>query len=204
MWRWFNSGLGGRLWRARLALPQVAAQFPRAEPAAAVLVPAPQRRSEAIAPQAPEQRRLARLQARGEEAYPYIVDMAARICQTPVAAIVLVDGDMLRFKACVGIATDRMPVAGSPCQLTLEHGAGITVVSEVASDPRFSGSAMARFEPPLQCYAGAPVASRHGVVVGALWVADHRPRNLSPVPLGTLELLARQTGQLLDVQHVPP
>lgn len=147
-----------------------------------------------------ELRRLAALQARGAAAYLYLAETAARICDTPLAAIALLEGDTLWFKASIGIVAAAAPAASSPCLLTIERGAGVTVIDDPASDARFAGHPFLAADPPIRFYAGTPLITALGVAVGTLSVGDHRPRELSPVQLRTLELLAHEVVQLLEAR----
>ena len=54
------------------------------------------------------------------------------------------------------------------------------VVSDAASDPRFSSHPMVRSQPFLRFFAGAPILTSDGSAVGVIFVADREPRRLSP------------------------
>lgn len=166
-------------------------------PAVATVAPV---RDEDATRRASELRRLAALQARGETAYQYVVDTAARICQTPLAAIVLLDGDTLWFKASRGIDVESTPAANSPCRLAIDSAPDVTVLHDIDRDPRFSGYVLMATHPGVRYYAGAPLITSQGVTVGTVCVADHEARELSPVQLRTLQLLARQTTLLLEAR----
>lgn len=163
-------------------------------------MPAPPLHDEAASLRAAELRRLAALQARGDAAYQYVVDTATRICEVPLAAIALLDGEVLWFKACAGFQAETAPAAHSPCRVVIDHGPEVTVVDDVGRDPRFAGYPLFAQLPGLQFYAGAPLITSQGVAVGTVSVADYHPRELSPVQLRTLELLARQTALLLEAR----
>ena len=53
------------------------------------------------------------------------------------------------------------------------------VVSDAASDPRFSAHPMVRRQPYLRFFAGAPVLAPDGSALGVVFVADREPRRLS-------------------------
>ena len=206
MWRWFS--------RKQVVAPgaprggETAAEAETgfdtlAEPlvwAPTAPMPAPPLRDEVASLRASELRRLAALQARGDAAYQYVVDIAMRICQVPLAAIALLDGDTLWFKACAGFNVETTPAARSPCRLVIDQGPEVTVLDEVGSDARFAGYPVFAALPGLRFYAGAPLITSQGVTVGTVSVADYEPRELSPVQLRTLELLARQTALLLEAR----
>ena len=146
---------------------------------------------------ASELRRLAALQARGDAAYQVVAETAARICGTPLAGISLLDGATVVFKAAVGVARSEVPADTSPCWLAMASGEPVTVLGQAALDERAGCSPLAEGR-PLRFYAGARLASARDVPVGTVWVADLAERELSPVQLRTLELLARQTTLLME------
>ena len=53
------------------------------------------------------------------------------------------------------------------------------VVSDAASDPRFSAHPMVRRQPHLRFFAGAPILASDGSPLGVVFVADREPRRLS-------------------------
>ncbi|MFT3780160.1 MAG: hypothetical protein QM772_18180 [Ottowia sp.] len=138
-----------------------------------------------------ELRRLAALQARGDAAYPYVVETAARICGTPLAGISLLDGGVLVLKAAVGVTPADQQAIAPWCRRAMAGAGPVTVLSGAT----MGGGAAGR---PLRFYAGAPLAGGRGVPEGVVWVADVAERGLSPVQLRTLELLARQTTLLME------
>ena len=50
---------------------------------------------------------------------------------------------------------------------------------DLAQDPRFAHYAIVTQKNPLRFYAGAPLVTPDGFVLGTLCVLDHRPRELS-------------------------
>lgn len=147
-----------------------------------------------------ELRHLAALKARGPGAWQYLVDTAARICDTPVAAITLVQGDTLHFRARVGFAESAAPAAGAPSLLALTRSPALTVLDDLASNPAFNRHPMLSAHPEACYYAAAPILGVQGEPIGTVAVIDVRPRNLQPVQLRTLQLLARHTALLLAAE----
>ena len=153
---------------------------------------------EEAARRASELRRLAALQARGDAAYQYVVETAARICGTPLAGICLQDGDTMQFKAVVGLSLPGVPADAAPCSVVMKSTEPVTVMTPPALDGFAARLVAVAGGQPLHFYAGARLFSARGVPVGTVWVADVTPRELTPVQLRTLELLARQTTLLME------
>ena len=151
------------------------------------------------AQRAAELRRLAALLARGEAAYPYVVETAARICDTPLAGISLREGGVLRFKAVVGAPPADLRAANA-CRLAMQGAEAVTVLRGPDADERADAGAPTVDGRPLRFFAGARIDSADaadGAAQGVVWVADFAARELTPVQLRTLQLLARQTMLLM-------
>ena len=147
-----------------------------------------------------ERRSLALLQARGLSALQYVAETAARICEAPMAAVSMADGDTVWFQAVVGVELTQLPRASSFCDQAIKGMPAVLVVPDALADARFDSLALVTQAPHLRFYAGAPFVTADGVSMGAVSVADTEPRVLTPVQLRTLELLARQTVMLLDAR----
>ncbi|MCU1410240.1 MAG: hypothetical protein JWR04_947 [Rhodoglobus sp.] len=111
------------------------------------------------------------------------------------AAVTLIDHDLQRTKAAIGMSTSPIPRAVSICDLTIRR-AGLLVVEDTMTDPRFANSpwsdgAHGRF------YAGYPVESPDGQRIGALCVVDTAPRHFSDTDAALLRQLALRVQSAL-------
>ena len=147
-----------------------------------------------------ERRSLALLEARGISALQYVAETAARICETPMAAVSMMDGESVWFPAATGIELQRLPRAGSFCAQAMEGLPDLLIVPDALLDAQFSQQPMVVDAPHIRFYAGAPFVTANAVTCGTVSVADVVPRELTPVQRRTLELLARQTVMLLDAR----
>ncbi|MES2886875.1 MAG: AI-2E family transporter [Pseudomonadota bacterium] len=79
------------------------------------------------------------------------------------------------------------------------------VLHDLARDPRFSAETHLTVQAP-RFFAGAPLRTKQGIVVGALGVMDMQPRELTPSEIHLLELLATETmtGMVADAARQPP
>ncbi|MBX3626405.1 MAG: PAS domain S-box protein [Rhizobacter sp.] len=160
---------------------------------------------------ADESQRLARLHATGildtapEESFNALVQCAAELCGTPIAAISLVDAQREWFKAVHGwddLPVREIPRAISFCNHTLVSE-GLFEVHDAAHDVRFAHSPFVTGVPHIRGYAGAPLVV-DGEVLGALCVVDSRPRTLSDAQRQSLVQLARVASTLIANRHVTP
>ncbi len=71
-----------------------------------------------------------------EPTFDNLVQLAARICHAPVAAISLIDDRRQWFKAEIGFGVRETPLALSICNSVLLQP-GLTVISDLTQDARF-------------------------------------------------------------------
>ena len=124
-----------------------------------------------------------------EPAYDDLARIAAHICQAPVALISLLDRHRQWFKASVGLAVDETPLDQSVCRYAVRQP-GVFIVPDLAQDARFAHFHIVTQENPLRFYAGAPLVTPDGYLLGTLCVLDHQPRVLSPQAEDMLGALA--------------
>jgi PAS domain S-box-containing protein len=117
-----------------------------------------------------------------EETFDEIAHLAATICATPVALIGFVDADRCWFKARIGVAATQ-----APRDELLLQPEDVFLVRDAPNS----------LLPDLRFFAGAPLVSPEGCVLGALCVGDAAPRDLEPDCREALRTLAHQVmGQL--------
>jgi hypothetical protein len=153
-----------------------------------------------------EQRRLALLKAcniiytPAEEAFDEVARLAADLCGTAIALITLVDADHQWFKARVGVKQEGTARDLSFCGHCINHRHPL-VVEDTHVDARFSDNPLVTGDPHIRFYAGVPLLVEEGSAIGALSVADTRPRSLTARQLDALERLARQVARELRLRR---
>jgi two-component sensor histidine kinase len=135
-----------------------------------------------------------------EPEFDALVQLAARICQAPIALISLIDDRRQWFKAEVGLGVRETPLDRSIC-LSAMLGSGLTVAPDLTEDPRFSTNPLVIDEPHLRFYAGAVLRTPDGLPLGALCVLDRVPRGLTADQGFTLETLAQQVMSHLELRR---
>jgi signal transduction histidine kinase len=136
-----------------------------------------------------------------EAAFDAIVSLAARICDTPIALITLVDNARQWFKAKVGLDLISTTRDMAFCVHAIQ-GEGICTVADALADDRFRANPLVLGEPRIRFYAGAPLVTSDGFALGTLCVIDRKPREgLSEHQRISLELLAKEAMTQLELRR---
>ncbi len=142
------------------------------------------------------------LDSEREQAYDDIVRLACTICETPVGSITLVDGQRQWFKASQGLAARQTPRSEAVCAVAIRQPHEMLVVKDLHRDPRTPMRPRDVAGRELRFYAGMPLTSAEGHVLGALSVLDYAPRPLNERQREGLAALARQTQHLFELRRL--
>ncbi len=133
-----------------------------------------------------------------DEALDSLTEALAQRLGVPIALLSLSSDDALRPASSHGLALEGVLPAGSPCERVAARGEPL-VVPDTLADERFAASPLVVGEPHMRFYAGVPLTSSSGHVLGTLCAIDRRPRDLSDDDrrfLGALARLAAHTVEL--------
>ncbi len=136
-----------------------------------------------------------------EQIFDDTAALASAICRTPIAAMVLIDGERQWLKAKVGVAIDETPREHAFCAHTV-LGDELLVVEDARADARFADNPYVTADPAVRFYAGAPLVNPGGFALGALCVVDTEPRRLDPDQRRALGTLARQVVGQMELRRV--
>ncbi|RYG17867.1 GAF domain-containing protein, partial [bacterium] len=135
-----------------------------------------------------------------EAEFDDLVALAARICETPLALVTLLDSERQWFKASVGIDFTEMPYQDSFCSHTILQP-NLLEIADVTQDDRFSDNDAVTGELGLRFYAAMPLQTPEGLPLGTLCVLDRKSRNLTDLQRETLRVLARQVMTNLELRR---
>lgn len=129
-----------------------------------------------------------------EPSFDRIVGLVRTILQVPIAAVTLVDADRQWFKARQGVGLNETPREHSFCNHTIAQVAPL-LVPDALADPRFRDNPYVQGSPQIRAYAGVPLTTAEGYIVGALCAIDTAPRNFGP---GEVDLLRQFASLVID------
>ncbi len=143
-------------------------------------------------------RKLDLLDTPPSEAFDRITRMAAQVFGLPIAAVSLTDTDRQWFKSRVGVEHWSIPRERAPCA-TVAESASFLVIPDLAEDPEFRDSHLARCG--IRFYAGAPLTTREGHALGAMCVLGTAPRQITDAERSLLADLAAMVMAQIELQH---
>ncbi len=135
-----------------------------------------------------------------EQDFNDIVELAAELCNTPIAIITLIDQNRQWFKAKTGLDIKETSRDLSFCAHTI-HLDDVMIVPDALQDERFFDNPLVTGQPYIRFYAGMPLIGREGFKLGSLAVIDQKPRALNDRQLKYLRMLAKQGVNLLDLRR---
>ena len=142
-------------------------------------------------------RRYAVMDTPPEEAFDRLVQMAARTLGAPAALMTLLDGDRQWAKAKVGMEASEIPRDQAFCHYNLEDE-NVLVVPDLTADARFANNPYVVGDTGLRFYAGAPLCTPDGFILGSICVLDTVPRTLTSDEVATLQDLAALAVEELE------
>ena len=135
-----------------------------------------------------------------EEVFDDLTELAARICEAPVALISLIDEDRQWFKAKVGVTLSETSRDISFCAHAIKQ-TDLFIIPDATQDARFANNPLVISDPKIRFYAGAPLITPDGYALGSLCVIDQVPRELRAEQKQALRVLSRHVMTQLELRR---
>lgn len=135
-----------------------------------------------------------------EEVFDDLTELAARICEAPIALISLVDENRQWFKSRVGVTINETSRDISFCSHAIEQD-DLFIIPDATKDARFANNPLVTSSPKIRFYAGAPLITPDGHPLGTLCVIDKVPRELRPEQQQAMRVLARHVMTQLELRR---
>ncbi|HEY0779673.1 MAG TPA: EAL domain-containing protein [Gemmatirosa sp.] len=152
-------------------------------------------------------RRTALLDTATDEAFDRFTRLAARLLGTPAAMVTLLDADRQFCKSAVGLdmpappkPAPSLPFSHSFCQHVVASGVPL-VLDDVRVDP-VHGDNGAIVDFGAVAYAGVPLRTAEGHVIGTFCAVDRTPRAWDPADVAVLTDLARAVMAEIELRTV--
>ena len=136
-----------------------------------------------------------------EERFDRITHLAAELLDVPIAYVSFVDESREWLKSSQGWDVTETPRDASICMLTIQNRDPL-IIPDALADARFRHHPMVTGAPHARFYAGYPLCSSSGHIVGTLGVADRRPRRLNQRAQRLLTMLAEMVEYEMNLVDV--
>jgi K+-sensing histidine kinase KdpD len=134
-----------------------------------------------------------------ENEFDAIVQLASRICKTPMSVITLIDRSRSWFKAKLGLDDEQADRNVAFCAHTI-LGDKLLEVENATDDERFWDNPFVTGDPYIRYYAGMPLVTKAGYKLGTLCVLDSAPRQLDNEQKFALKVLSEQVVKLFELR----
>jgi predicted PurR-regulated permease PerM len=144
------------------------------------------------------------LDARSRGRFDQVAHKLAGAFEAPIALVSLIDENSQLWKGAAGLPEDlektRQGMRETSICGHVVAGNAALVVEDTARDPRFAGNPFLR-ERGIRFYAGAPLRTASGHVIGSLCIMDCKPRSLSERDLKLLQVIADELMTEVEQQQ---
>jgi PAS domain-containing protein len=132
-----------------------------------------------------------------EPAFERLVEVAALVCEAPMAMISFLDPLRHRIMASYGLVGHSVDGQRSLAAQTF-GSRELVIVEDASLDARFARLLLVTGEPRVRFYVGASLRTPSGYALGALCAMDRTPRRLGSAAVRALGLVRDQVMELLE------
>lgn len=136
-----------------------------------------------------------------EERFDCFTRLLAKLLDTPIAVVSLVDAERQWFKSGVGLTATETPREYAFCAHAILKNETF-VIPDATNDWRFQDNPLVVSDPRIRFYAGHPLRGPGGHLVGTLCAIDRKPRELSAHQRSILQDLAAIVERELNLTEL--
>ncbi len=140
------------------------------------------------------------LDTNSEKEFDEIAFLASKISGVPFALINFVDESRHWIKSALGLQLRQIDRDSFFCARTILSGEPL-LVEDASQDKRFANDPFVAETIKLKFYLGVPLIAPSGQVMGTLCVLDVNPRKATADQVSSLQILARQIVNLLELRR---
>ncbi|HEX3572949.1 MAG TPA: PAS domain S-box protein [Acidobacteriaceae bacterium] len=129
-----------------------------------------------------------------------LTELAAKVCNTPVAGISFTTQDHIWIHAHYGMREVKLPIGALPASPPFRTHS-VYEIPDARSHTSFAPSGITISGRTYFFYAAAPLITPSGVRIGSLFLLDAPTRRLTPFQLQTLTILGRQAMAVIELNH---
>ena len=135
-----------------------------------------------------------------EVSFDDVTATCAELLDVPIALISFLDTDRQWFKSRVGTDVREIRRSVAFCDHAIRSSAPM-LIEDASKDARFAQNPLVLQAPGVRFYAGVPLRSADGYILGTLCVLDTEPRRFGARQVAVLERLARQVELGLELRR---
>ena len=140
------------------------------------------------------------LNAVPEDPFDNLTRLAVRIGKVPIALLSAIETDQHRVESIAGWPAATIPRNNLFCDRTLLQS-GWLIVTDALNDPSFATEPLVSGPAAIRFYAGLPLVTVEGAVLGTFGVMDYKPRILTSEQREMLEDLGQQAIVQLQLRR---
>ncbi len=126
--------------------------------------------------------------------------IAAQICATPIAVISVLDGSRYKIISINGATADSFSTQNDIELKALATSPETLIINDWQDSGKYHSHTFQINNKQINFYAGVPIITPEGSVIGALTVMDYQAREISEVQVNTLQVLAKQVITQLELR----
>lgn len=142
------------------------------------------------------------MDSKPEQVLDELAEVASIVCDTPMSLITMVDGHRTWHKSMYGFSVQEVPREDSFCQHILEHPKELLIIEDALLNAKFDNNPYVHCENGIRFYAGAPLVTPSGFVLGSLCVVDTQPRHLNERQEQALRILSKKAMDYLNLRKL--